>query len=290
MITASRLMEKVLFKFAGQWIAGDTYADALLSAKQANEKGMRCIVNMLGEYHTSRNLINNTTENYKNILSSFKKEGIKGSISVKPTQIGLYLSRKACSENLEKIVKHAYHNNYFLWIDMESSEHTTKTIQIYHRFFSRHERLGIALQANLKRTHDDLTDLLAVGAKIRLVKGAYREKAKIAFKSIKDVDSNYFKLMKMLFKEGNEFGIATHDCNLINEAKKLSKVHDKKFEFQFLKGVRDDLKPKLLKEGFKVSEYIPYGTNWLPYSIRRLKERKRNILLLGHSFIRSHLV
>jgi proline dehydrogenase len=173
---------------------------------------------------------------------------------------------------------------------MESSEYTDDTIGIYNDLFDKYERLGIALQANLKRTSKDLVELLKKGAKVRLVKGAYHEDKKTAFQARKEVDENYKKLMEMLFVNGNEFGIATHDSKLIDEAKQLYKTHERKFEFQMLKGIRDELKPILVKKGFSVSEYIPYGTNWLPYSIRRLKERKRNILLLGSSFIHSHRV
>ncbi len=135
-----------------------------------------------------------------------------------------------------------------------------------------------------------MIDLLSRGAKIRLVKGAYKEKATISYRSKNDFDKNFLKLMRLLFKKGNEFGIATHDVSMIEHAVKLSKKYDRKFEFQMLKGIRDEIKPKLLKKHFVVSDYIPYGTNWLAYSIRRLKERKRNILLLGSSFIQSHRV
>jgi len=148
----------------------------------------------------------------------------------------------------------------------------------------------LALQANLKRTEYDLTDLISIGAKIRLVKGAYSEKARIAYKSKKETDKNYVKLMRRLFKDGNEFGIATHDSKIISKAIRLSKAHHKKFEFQMLKGIRDEIKLDLTKKKFVVSDYIPYGINWLPYSFRRIKERKRNILLLGSSFIQSHRV
>ncbi|MDE1842428.1 MAG: proline dehydrogenase family protein, partial [Thaumarchaeota archaeon] len=141
-----------------------------------------------------------------------------------------------------------------------------------------------------KRTQKDLEMLLRKGAKIRLVKGAYHESAKNAYMTRHDVDENYKKLMNRLFDDANEFAIATHDSKLIDMAINLSRKHERKFEFQMLKGIRDELKPILVKDGFTVAEYIPYGTNWLPYSIRRLKERKRNILLLGSSFIHSHRV
>jgi proline dehydrogenase len=290
LISGTKLMEKILFGVAKQWIAGETIDDALISAKEAYKKGRHAIVNKLGEYHTSKSQITKTVKEYQTISSSFRKWKVRGGISVKPTQVGLSISMKECLRNLEKIIKNSVESHTFVWIDMESSDHTDETIEIYYDLFARYERLGIALQANLKRTKNDLSDLLKNGAKIRLVKGAYNENSKIAYKSKNKVDQNYLKLMKLLFKEGNEFGIATHDSNLINHAIKLSKKYERKFEFQMLKGIRDELKPKLSKKRFVVTDYIPYGTNWLPYSIRRVKERKRNILLLGSSFIQSHRV
>jgi proline dehydrogenase len=283
-------MEKILFHFANQWIAGDTIYDALRSAKRAYKYGRHAIINRLGEYHTSKNEIQKTIEEYQIICSSFREWKVRGGISVKPTQVGLSLSQIECLGNFQKIINNAVPAQTFVWIDMESSEHTDDTIGIYYELFARYERLGIAIQANLKRSKDDLIDLLSHGAKVRLVKGAYKENRKIAYKSKKEIDENYLQLMKMLFKEGNEFGIATHDSELIKKAISLSKKYQKKFEFQMLKGIRNDLKPQLTKKGFVVSDYIPYGTNWLPYSIRRLRERRRNILLLGSSFIQSQRV
>ncbi len=290
MKTNTQLIEKFLFKIAKQWIAGNTLEDALGSAKNAYEQKRHVIINKLGEYHTSKNQIKITIEDYQKIITYFKKRNIRGSLSIKPTQIGLSISQKECHRNLEKIIKIAKKSNVFVWIDMESSEHTDKILDLYYTYFTKYERLGIVLQANLKRTSNDMKDLLQIGAKIRLVKGAYREKSKISYKSKSDVDENFVKLMNKLFKEGNEFAIATHDSKLIRKAQKKSKYYPRKFEFQFLKGIRDELKKELVQKKFIVSEYIPYGTNWLPYSVRRIKERKRNILLLGSSLLQLHRV
>jgi proline dehydrogenase len=289
-VSGTQLIEKFLFKIAKQWIAGDTVDDALVSAKKAYKSRRHAIINKLGEYHTSKKQIKVSMEEYQKIVKSFRKWKIRGAISVKPTQIGLSISQKECYRNFEKIILDARNAHVFVWLDMESSEHTDEIIEIYHKFFSKYERLGIALQANLKRTENDLNDLLDIGAKIRLVKGAYREKTSISFKTKKDVDNNFIKLMKILFKKGNEFAIASHDTKIIQKAQNLSRRYPKKFEFQFLKGIREELKPDLIKKKFVVSDYIPYGINWLPYSIRRIKERKRNILLLGSSLIQSHRV
>ena len=290
MVSATRLMEKILFGVAKQWIAGDSINDALDSAFIAYKNGRHAIINKLGEYHTSKTQINKTVKEYQKIMSALRKKKIRGAISVKPTQIGLSISKRECLKNFQTIIKAAIQSHIFVWIDMESSEHTDEIIEIYYDLFARYERLGIAIQANLKRTRNDLMDLLEHGAKIRLVKGAYKENSRIAFKTKEKVDENYKNLMKVLFKKGNEFGIATHDSKMIDLAIRLSKKNHRKFEFQMLKGIRDKLKPELVKKQFVVSDYIPYGTNWLAYSIRRVKERKRNILLLGHSLIQGHRV
>ena len=283
-------MEKVLFKVAKQWIAGDTIDDALSAAKDAYKNRRHAIINKLGEYHTSKIQIRKTISEYQVIANSFRKWKIRGAISVKPTQIGLSISQKECYRNLEKIISSARLAHVFVWIDMESAEHTDEIIELYQSFFSKYERLGLALQANLKRTENDLKDLIQTGAKVRLVKGAYSESSKIAYKTKDQVDKNYVKLMKKLFEDGNEFGIATHDSKMIQKAINFSKNYHKKFEFQMLKGIRDEIKNDLTKKKFVVSDYIPYGTNWLQYSFRRIKERKRNILLLGSSFFQSHRV
>ena len=290
MVSGKQLIEKFLFKIAKQWIAGNTIDDALISAKNAYKSERHAIINKLGEYHTSKKQVITVLQEYQKIVYSFRKWKIRGAISIKPTQIGLSISQKECYRNFEKIIQVARKAHVFVWLDMESSEHTDETIEIYQSFFSKYERFGIALQANLKRTENDLNDLLRIGAKIRLVKGAYREKASISFKTKKDVDDSYIKLMKILFKNGNEFAIASHDTKIIQKAQNLSKKFPRKFEFQFLKGLREEIKPDLVKKKFVVSDYIPYGVNWLPYSIRRIKERKRNILLLGSSLIQSHRV
>jgi proline dehydrogenase len=288
--TQSTLIEKILFKVAKQWIAGDTMDDALKSAREANIHGMNAILNQLGEHFTSNVQVSHTVSDYFTLISNLRRSKISGGLSIKPTQVGLLVSVKECLENLDTIIEISLQSQSFVWIDMESSEYTDNTLKIYQNLFEKYERIGVAIQANLKRTQNDLEMLLKEGSKIRLVKGAYRESAKNAYKTRHEVDKNYDKLMNMLFEQGNEFAIATHDSKLIDKAIDLSKRYERKFEFQMLKGIRDELKPILIKSGFSVSEYIPYGTNWLPYSIRRLRERKRNILLLGSSFLHSHRV
>lgn len=279
-----------MVRIARQWIAGDTMEQALRSGQEANKNGMNAIINRLGEHMLSKTEIDETVSEYLTLVSNLHKFNVSGGVSIKPTQVGLSRSVDDCRNNLQNIMERAAISQSFVWIDMESSEYVNDTIKVYLGLFEKYERMGLAIQANLKRSMQDLDTLLEHGAKIRLVKGAYRENKMIAYQTRHDVDENYRKLMERLFLQGNEFAIATHDSYLIDLAINISKDHEKKFEFQMLKGIRDELKPVLIKGGFSISEYIPYGTNWLPYSIRRLKERKRNILLLGSSFLHSHRV
>ncbi len=283
-------MEKALFRVAKRWIAGHDMQQALEAARHASMHNRHVVINRLGEYHTSKRRISQTVSEYVQIIRRLRKEGIRGGISVKPTQIGLSISQRECVRNLADIVSNAAKSHIFVWIDMESSEHTDETLEMYNAFFARYERLGVAVQANLKRSRHDIDDLLGVGAKVRLVKGAYSEKGSIAYRTREKVDSRYAALLEALFLRGNEFAVATHDLDMILEAKRLSEKHPRKFEFQFLRGIRDDIKPQLIREKFAVADYIPYGSDWLAYSVRRIRERKRNILLLGSSLLQRHTV
>ena len=177
---------------------------------------------------------------------------------------------------------------------MESFENVESTIIIYKKFIEEIDQIGIVLQSNLKRSYSDLRKLLIYGPNIRLVKGAYHEKEIYAFQTKHEIDNNYIEMAKLLFSKKNDFrekqifAIATHDSNIIQKSLDLLFLYDFKKEhlqFQFLKGIREKLKINLLLKGFNVYEYVPYGQNWLPYSLRRLRERKSNILLLMRSLI-----
>jgi len=202
---------------------------------------------------------------------------------VKPSQLGLAANPSVYKTNLLRIVERAEGYDEFVWIDMENSPYTEETLQTYRELLPSHRQLGVCLQANMKRTDSDLKDLISLGGIIRLVKGAYPETGEVAYKKRGDVDANYVRLMTMLFERGGGFAIGTHDGKLIDKARELGKDHKPDFEFQLLKGIRDDIKPVLIEEGYRVSEYIPYGSEWYNYSKRRMRERKRNILLLLRS-------
>jgi len=277
------LVERLLYRVAKRWIAGYELEDAVKVAHEANGRKLHVILNRLGEHTPDRGLIEEYTLEYLRLLDAISDEEVHGTISAKPSQLGLAVDPFLFKSNLERILERAEQTKKFVWVDMENSPYTEATLRVYIELLAEHPSLGICLQANLKRTQKDLEDLLNRGGKIRLVKGAYPEDSSIAYKKRSVIDSNYQRLMEMLFKAGDNFAIATHDTRLIHEAERLSKVNNKRFDFAMLKGIRDDLKEKLINQGYQVTEYIPYGPEWYNYSKRRMRERKRNILLLIRS-------
>ncbi len=289
------LLERFLFKIARNWISGSTYEDAVSSARISNGKGMSAILNFLGEDTTDERVIQQTVNEYIMLLDLLESNSIDGCISVKPTQVGLRIGVDSCLFNLRQIAKKAKNLDRFMWLDIESYPFVEDTIAIYLKLLKDYKEIGVALQSYLKRSSSDLLHLLEQDANIRLVKGAYTENDEIAFRSMDKINSNFLELMKMIFnssdgKRNTLFAIATHDPRLVNEAIELSKKSrtvNRKFEFQLLKGISDEMKTSLVKQGFRVCEYLPYGNQWLPYSVRRIKERKRNILLLARSLIPS---
>lgn len=279
----TRLVERLLYKVAKRWIAGYTLDDAIKSAHDANERRIKAILNRLGEHTPNLTLIQGYVEEYLRLLERISAEKIDGTISVKPSQIGLAANVYLYRENLLKILERAREDDRFVWLDMENSPYTEATVQVYRELLPDHRKLGLCIQANMRRSEADVKDLLPRGGRIRLVKGAYPENGEVAFKKRSEVDANYARIMRMLFKQGDWFAIATHDGKIVAEAERLSQDDKTRFEFQLLKGIRDDLKTSLLSDGYNVSEYIPYGPEWYNYSKRRMRERKRNILLLIRS-------
>jgi proline dehydrogenase len=283
-----------------KWAAGQDMEDALIAAKSCNMKGQKAILNYLGEDNTEEERTNRTTKEYSELLERLHTEQIDGCISVKPSQLGLCISYELCLKKLKAIINGAMKFRVFVWIDMESSKYTDDTLMLYLELFAHYPEIGVVLQSALRRSASDLLHLMEVGAKVRLVKGAYHENEQIAFVHHEEINANYIKLLEMLFSRNymnnNEvdnalkFAVATHDSKLIEYAIKLSKtakIGIKNFEFEFLKGIRDELKSELVEEVFRVAEYIPYGDEWLPYSVRRLSERKRNLFLLARSLVQS---
>ena len=287
------LLERMLFKISKRWIAGYSSTDAIAEARKSNQNGMSAIINYLGEANTERSQIDNSVSEYFTILDLLKAKNVSGSISVKPTQIGLSVGYDICLENFRKISEKAKQSGHFIWIDIESSNFVEDTLSIYLEILRKNRDTGVAIQSYLRRSHSDLLHLMENSANLRIVKGAYSEEKLQAYQSNNEITQNFSALMKLVFKESSYKGIvaiATHDSNLVNEALALSTKGSermKSLQFQLLKGVRDELKQQLVKKGYEVLEYIPYGEKWLQYSLRRIRERKRNIFLLARSLIES---
>lgn len=281
----SALMERLLFRVAKKWVAGYSADDAIVAAQDANRRGMSAILNFLGEDAGDKTQVELAVREYLSLMNLMKAKNISGCVSAKPTQLGLAVDYDTCLRNLFLLAKKAEELGQFLWIDMESAKFTEDTITIYLEVLKDHPMTGVAIQAYLRRSGADILHIIEHGGKVRLVKGAYHEPEEHAFATAEEVDRNYSHLLKMLADGGGFFAVATHDDRLVNEA--ISLYADNKCEFQMLMGIRDELKSRLVARGLPVSEYIPYGSQWLPYSVRRLRERKRNLLLLARSLVQS---
>lgn len=258
-------------------------SEALEKAREANGRGMGAILNYLGEDITDEQVAERHFQEYLRLQRAIKESGVDGCVTVKLTQFGLGAHDSSALEKAGLLAEEAGRLRQTLWIDMEGSSTTSKTLEIYSKLQERHGNVGVALQAYLRRSEGDLRTLLDIGGKVRLVKGAYREPAQLVFGSRRQVRESFSKLMASLFEKGEGFAIATHDSVLVEEAKALSASHKTAFEFEMLRGIRDELKADLVALGYRVVDYLPYGEEWYPYSVRRIKEHPSNVWLLLRS-------
>jgi proline dehydrogenase len=270
-----------------QWVAGETGGDALRAAQVANGRGMEAIVNHLGERLRDRAHIETTTQEYLRLLSAMGSEGIRGAVSVKPTQFGLLIDPAYAVSQLQEVLEATKAQGRILWLDMETADTTDDTIGICERLLERYDKVGICLQANLKRTPEDLERLIRVGARVRLVKGAYKESPEIAYRLRQDIDRAYLGALDILFARGRDFAVASHDPRMIQRAIELGKETSTPFEFHLLRGVQDSLHAELVSKGYAVAEYISYGPKWLPYFGRTWRDRPRNLWTMARAFVSS---
>lgn len=279
------LLSGLLFRIAKHWIAGETFEDAIARAQRSSVSGVRGIINLLGEGTTSREDTVAATDECIKMLKELDARKIQSCISVKPTQVGLAIDKALFVQNLEKIMSSARPLGIFVWVDMEGSPFTADIVSTYLEFRKRFNNMGVAIQAYLKRSEEDVSRILDSKGIIRLCKGAYNESPEIVYKRRNQINDNFSKLMRMMFERGRGFAIASHDEKLIEEATRLSNVHHADFEFEMLMGIRDKKKLELVERGYRVSEYIPFGKSWWAYSVRRIREHKSNIFLLARSLI-----
>lgn len=275
---------------AMRFVAGETLNDAVQVARAVNKLGMSATLDYLGENVSTTADAQKARDAYLNIFDRISLEKLNANVSCKLTHLGLDLSPEFCEGMVLSIAERALSYESFLRIDMESSVYTQRTVELVKRVRAQSPAIGAVIQSYLYRSEPDIQDLLSYGCRIRLCKGAYKEPAEVAFPSKSDVDANYVKLMRMLLSSGFYHGIATHDPRMIAETIRWAaekKIAKEDFEFQMLFGVRTDLQRQLVKDGFNLRIYIPYGRDWFPYFMRRLAERPANLAFFVRNFLRS---
>ena len=260
-------------------------AEGLTRAEEANRRGLGAILNLLGEHHTEPAAVDAAVREYLELLDAIQARNLDACLSIKPTQCGLMLGEDAYWKGAKTILDRVRSMHGFLWMDMEGSRFTDATLAVYRRALAEYPEVGVAVQANLRRTEADVISLLRVGGIVRLVKGAYREPPPTGTASRRETDANYRHLLDVLFERGDRFAVGSHDSAMIDYAIEKNGTRPRRFEFQMLLGVRDPLKAELARKKYRVAEFIPYGPNWLPYFTRRLRERPRNILTMVRSFV-----
>ncbi|MBS1816622.1 MAG: proline dehydrogenase family protein [Acidobacteria bacterium] len=268
--------------FARRFIAGETIEEAIVAARAIEARGLLHTLDLLGESVTSFAEADAATRSYLDVARAITDAGIIRNISLKLTQLGLDVDRATAVDNLRKILERT--EGFFIRIDMESSAYTQVTLDIFEVLWDQgYRNIGVVLQADLYRTEADEERISALGARVRLVKGAYREKKDVAYQRKADVDAQYAKLTRRLLERGTYPAIATHDINMITVARehaaKLGLAKDA-FEFQMLYGIRRDLQQALVNDGYRVRVYVPFGRQWFPYFMRRLGERPANLMFV----------
>ena len=273
-----------------RFVAGEELADAVEAIRHLNRQGISASFDHLGESITAEAETRKEVNEYLRVLDNIHDSGLDSNVSVKLTQLGLDVNQDLCYANTRRIVEAALRYDNFVRIDMEASPKSDATLQVFKRLRAEFENVGIVIQAYLFRSEKDIEDLLKLGARIRLCKGAYKEPPSVAFPNKADVDSNYIKLTRLLLSSGGYHGIATHDEKLIFATAQFAKeraIPSDKFEFQMLYGIRRDLQEKLVREGYRVRVYVPYGRYWYPYFMRRLAERPANLWFVLKNVIKG---
>jgi len=267
-------------RVARRFVAGEGLDDAVEAARELNAAMRLASLDLLGENVSDEAGARHAAENYLAIFERIEREKLDANVSLKLTQLGIDLDERLCQELLAKIVAHATARRNFVRIDMEGSAYTQRTVEIAKRMRAKYSGVGTVMQSYLYRAEKDVQDLLAAGCRLRLCKGAYQEPPDVAFPKKADVDANYVKLMKLILPSGIYHGIATHDPAMIQATKDFAReknIGRDKFEFQMLYGIRTDLQEQLVRESYRLRVYIPYGTDWFPYFMRRLAERPANL-------------
>jgi proline dehydrogenase len=273
-----------------RFVAGEVLDDAVEATRALNKRGMHVSLDHLGENVSHAKEATSAAQDYINILDRIKQAGVDANISIKLTALGLDISQELCEQNLIRILEHAQQFPIFVRIDMEGSAYTEQTVDVTLRMHKRFEHVGTVIQSCMYRSKKDTEQLIAQGVRVRLVKGAYKEPKTVAFQNKSEVDHNYVRLMTMLLLHGNYPAIATHDEAIINATCKYARdngISKAAFEFQMLYGIRRDLQEKLVGQGYNMRVYVPYGSQWYPYLMRRIAERPANLVFVMSNAIRK---
>jgi proline dehydrogenase len=267
--------------FVHRFVPGETVEDAIRAARALEASGLTETFDHLGENVTTLAEAEAATRDYLAVARALIESGVERNISLKLTQLGLDVDRASAVDHMRKILELAEPAGFFIRIDMESSRYTGVTLDIFETLWQQgHRRIGVVLQSDLYRSEEDLKRINALGARIRLVKGAYREPKAVAYQKKADVDAAYARMMKVLLASGHYPAIATHDLSMLDLARQFARenaVGPDRFEFQMLYGIRRDLQSLLVREGYRVRVYVPFGRDWFPYFMRRLGERPANV-------------
>ncbi len=278
--------------FANRFVAGETLDTALAAVARLNARAITASLDLLGESVHNEAEARTAGEAYITMLDRIHEQKADANVSVKLTALGLDISEDLCVTIVHKVLQRARDYGSFVRIDMESSEYTQRTLDLFEqRLYPAYpQNVGIVVQSYLFRTFADVERAILLKARVRLCKGAYKEPETVAYPDKKDVDANYVRGMHELMLKGNYPGIATHDEAIIRDAKRFAKANDiapDRYEFQMLYGVRRDLQDQLVREGYRIRVYVPFGTQWYPYLMRRLAERPANIAFLTGSVFKE---
>jgi proline dehydrogenase len=282
---------KLPFIFAKRFVAGESFTESIPKAKELNKKDLKLTLDLLGENVKDRQTATETVDNYIKLLDGIKEHGLDSSISIKITMMGLDIDEDFCRENLFRLLDVAQKHDQFVRIDMEGSDYTQITLDIFQEAFEKYgKHVGTVIQSMLLRSNNDIKTLAELGADIRLVKGAYKEPSDIALQNMPDIREAFKDQAKVLLEKTKFPRFGTHDDELIDWLKAYSaqnNIPKDRFEFQMLYGLREDTMVQLTDEGFKTRIYVPFGTDWLPYFTRRLAERKENIWFVLSTMFKS---
>jgi len=281
-------------RFASRFVAGETVESAVAALRDLNAAGLSASLDLLGESVLHAEEARQARDTYLQTLERIRAAGADANVSVKLTQMGLDIDEAMCVANLRDIIGKAKQYGSFARIDMEQSTYTAKTLQLFTDVFYPElgNAVGVVLQSYLRRTAADVDAMIALGARVRLCKGAYQEPENVAFPAKRDVDKNYVACMERLLEHGHYPGIATHDEKIIAHAKAFTTskgIAPARYEFQMLYGVRRDLQKALRRDGYNVRVYVPFGTHWYPYLMRRLAERPANIVFIVGNVVKESL-